>query len=310
MAVHIHAHQSHLAWDNSLSPIATIESGEIITVSCLDASNGQITAKSTLKDLEAMDFARLDQVNGPVYVKGASVGDVLEVEFLEIKHSEWGWTAIIDNFGLLQNEYPQTLKIWKVEADHAMFNDHIRIPIDPFCGEVGVARGEKGAFSTIPPYRTGGNIDTKHVTVGTKLYLPIECEGALFSIGDGHGSQGDGEVCGTAIEMPMDVKVRLSVIKNKPYVKTPHLLAEKVSGAVASGRDQKGFYATTGVGPDLMTATKEAIRSMIDWLETEHKLSRPEAYMLCSVIVDLKITEIVDAPNFIIGAFCPLSIFV
>jgi len=236
---------------------------------------------------------------------------VLEVEVLSVKTAPWGWTAIFNGFGVLSDEFKeQKLKIWKIDVDHVMFNEKIRIPIAPFCGEMGVARGLKGAFSTIPPYKTGGNIDTKHVTPGSRLFLPIEVDGALFSIGDGHASQGDGEVCGTAIETPVEVSVKLTVHKNKPFVKTPHILCENSSYAPPQKSDKKGFYATTGVGPDLMEASREAIRSMIDWLTVTQNLQRFEAYMLCSIIVDLKITEIVDAPNFIVGAFCPLSIFV
>ncbi|CAF1289921.1 unnamed protein product, partial [Didymodactylos carnosus] len=136
-----------------------------------------------------------DKVKGPIYVEDAQPGDVLEVEFLKIKTADWGWTGLIPGFGLLHEEFPNpVLKIWKLEGESAWFKEGIHIPLRPFCGECGVARGQKGAFSTIPPYRTGGNIDTKYNVEGTKLLLPIECEGGLFSLGDGHAAQGDGEV--------------------------------------------------------------------------------------------------------------------
>ncbi|KAH8921537.1 Acetamidase/Formamidase [Atractiella rhizophila] len=298
--VSIHSHQNHLKWDNSLPPIARVSSGDTVSFSCLDASNGQITASSTTSSLQALDFSRLDQVNGPIYVESAKPGDVLEVEFLSVKHATWGWTAVIKDFGLLANEYEESLKIWKLDEEegYAWFNKQIRVPLDPFMGEIGGARGEPGAWSTIPPYKTGGNIDTKYVTEGSRLFLPIECEGALFSIGDGHACQGDGEVCGTAIETPMEVVVRLTLVK------TPHILS------LPQNNKSKGFYATTGVGDSLLEASKEAIRAMIAWLSAEKGLEGKDAYMLCSVVVDLRITEIVDMPNFVVGAFCPLSIFV
>jgi acetamidase/formamidase len=125
-----------------------------------------------------------------VYVEGAQPGDVLRVDVLDLAPADWGWTAVIPGFGLLADEYPNpALKIWKLESNQqgpfGWFDKEkgIRIPLRPFCGEMGVAPGKSGAFSTIPPYRTGGNLDTKHLTKGATLFLPVEAEGALFSIG-------------------------------------------------------------------------------------------------------------------------------
>jgi acetamidase/formamidase len=133
-------------------------------------------------------FSQLDQVNGPVYVEGALPGDTLQVDVLSMEPAEWGWTGLIPGFGLLTDDFPEPyLKIWELDLeDRCTFFDAaktMKIPLRPFAGEMGVARGEKGAFSTIPPYATGGNIDTKHLSVGSTLYLPVEVEGALFSVG-------------------------------------------------------------------------------------------------------------------------------
>ncbi|GBE80931.1 Formamidase [Sparassis crispa] len=315
MSIHaVSRSQCHLAWDNSIAPILTVSSGETVTFDCLDASNGQIDPGSTVSSLSSLVFSQLDQVNGPVRVTSAFPGDTLQVEVLNIETASWGWTACIPGFGLLADEFPDpALKVWSLNKNspgsigygYAWFDEarSIRIPLRPFAGEMGIAPGEKGAFSTIPPYKTGGNIDTRHLSAGSTLYLPIAVEGALFSIGDGHAAQGDGEVCGTAIETPMKVTVRLTVLKNKPYVKTPHFSIPAYS---TSGEE---FYCTTGIDSDIREATRDSVRNMIAFLCAEHGLDRTEAYMLCSVAGDLRMHEVVDMPNYVIGMMIPKSIF-
>ncbi|HVB75386.1 MAG TPA: acetamidase/formamidase family protein [Ktedonobacteraceae bacterium] len=307
--IHIHRHQWHLAWDHSIPPIATVQSGEAVSFDLLDASCGQIVRESTVEAIRTLDFSRVDQVNGPIYVEGAAPGDTLEVEFLDLQPADWGWTAIIPGFGLLADEFPEpALKIWHLEggADGwAEFAPGIRLPLAPFCGEIGLAPGMSGALSTIPPYRHGGNMDTKHITKGARLYLPVEVPGALYSMGDGHAAQGDGEVCGTAIETPMRANVRLTVLKDK-HVPEPQFLT---GGPLAQRANTAAYYATDGIGPDLMEAARNAIRHMIDYLQHTYGLTRAGAYMLCSVVVDLKLCEVVDAPNWLVSAFLPLSVF-
>ncbi|GHO79059.1 acetamidase [Ktedonobacter sp. SOSP1-85] len=305
----IHQHQWHQAWDNSIPPLATIQSGEEVFFDLLDASNGEIKPDSTVDTLRTLDFSRVDQVSGPIYVEGAEPGDTLEVEMLDLQPASWGWTANIPGFGLLADEFPEpALKIWDLSAGAdgwGEFAPGIRIPLSPFCGEIGLAPAEPGAFSTIPPYHHGGNMDTKHLTKGAHLYLPVQVPGALFSIGDGHAAQGDGEVCGTAIETPMRATVRLTVHKDKK-VQQPHFLT---AGPLTPRTNTDRYYATDGIAPDLLEATRSAVRHMIEHLHTTYGLSRVEAYMLCSVAVDLKLCEVVDMPNFLVGAFLPLSIF-
>lgn len=307
--IHIHRHQWHLAWDHSIPPIATIESGETVSFDLLDASCGQIVQDSTVETIRTLDFSRVDQVNGPIYVEGAAPGDTLEVEFLDLQPADWGWTAIIPGFGLLADDFPEpAIKIWHLEGDAdgwAEFAPGIRVPLAPFCGEIGLAPGLSGALSTIPPYRHGGNMDTKHLTKGAHLFLPVEVPGALYSMGDGHAAQGDGEVCGTAIETPMRATVRLTVRKDV-HVPEPQFLT---SGPLAQRTNTASYYATDGIGPDLMEAARNAVRHMIDFLQRSYGLSRPDAYMLCSVIVDLKLCEVVDTPNWVVSAFLPLSVF-
>jgi acetamidase/formamidase len=307
--IHIHRDQWHLAWDHSISPIATIRSGEMLTFDLLDASCGQITESSTVEAIKTLDFSQVDQVNGPIYVEGAEPGDTLEIEMVDLQPATWGWTAIIPGFGLLADEFSEpALKIWQLEGSAngwADFAPGIKLPLEPFCGEIGLAPGAPGAHSTIPPYRHGGNMDTKHLTKGARLYLPVEVAGALFSIGDGHAAQGDGEVCGTAIETPMQATLRLTVRKDI-QVPEPQFLT---AGPLTPRTNTAGYYATDGIGPDLMEATRNAIRHMIDYLQRTYHLSRSDAYMLCSVAVDLKLCEVVDAPHWVVSAFLPLSIF-
>jgi Predicted acetamidase/formamidase len=278
----------------------------VVEIDALDASCGQITATSTLQDLAALDFSRVDQVNGPIAVEGAEPGDTLEIELLDFQPADWGWTASIPGFGLLADDFPDpALRITRLSGGSAEFLPGVHVPVAPFCGELGVAPGEAGAHSTIPPDVFGGNMDTRHLTAGTRLFLPIFAPGGRFSLGDGHAAQGDGEVCGTAIETPMRVQVRLSVRKDL-HVTAPEFLTQ---GPLAAATNIGPFYATDGVGPDLREAARDAVRRMIDYLGREHGLAPIDAYLLCSVAADLKISEVVDAPNWIVTAYCPLSIF-
>ncbi|OBZ73277.1 Formamidase [Grifola frondosa] len=297
---------------HSIPPVLHVASGDTVTFDCLDASNGQITPASTPATLAALVFTQLDQVNGPVHVAGARPGDTLRIDVLRVDTADWGWTACIPGFGLLADEFPApALKLWSLqrgaggESGYAWFDEErgVRIPLRPFAGEMGVAPAATGSFSTIPPYRTGGNIDTRHLTAGSTLYLPVEVEGALFSIGDGHAAQGDGEVCGTAIETPIKVTVRLTVLTDTPYVTTPHFTTSAAHPATEE------FYCTTGVGPDIREATRAAVRGMIAFLGAAHGLDRTAAYMLCSVAGDLRMHEVVDMPNYVIGMMLPKSIF-
>jgi len=305
MSIHsVKRAHTHLAWDNSIPPVIKVQSGDTVSFSCLDASNGQITKESTAATISSLVFSQLDQVSGPVYVEGASSGDTLQVDVISVDTGDWGWTGLIPGFGLLHDEFPEpALKIWKLnkQEGYAWFDEErsIKIPLRPFAGEMGVAPGKKGAFSTIPPYNTGGNLDTRQLNAGSTLFLPIEVEGALFSIGDGHAAQGDGEVCGTAIETPMEVTVRLTVRKDRPFTRTPHFQAYRPNVS----NDE--YYCTTGIDSDIREATRSAVRNMINVLEAEFKMDRVAAYMLCSVAGDLRMHEVVDMPNYVIGMMLP-----
>ena len=294
-------------WDNSIEPALELESGDAVALRVRDASDEQIGEHSDVEDVLKLDFTHVNPVSGPVFVKGARPGDVLEVELLEFRPQEWGWTAIIPGFGLLADEFPEPwLRISRVdpESGRVRFSEQVSLPYRPFSGTLGVAPAEPGAHSIVPPSRFGGNMDTKHLNPGTTLFLPVGVEGALFSLGDTHAAQGDGEVCGTAIETAMEVVVRLSVRRDFSVDAPQYHLP-----AGATGSQQTSFHVCTGVGPDLMEAAKDSVRAAIAHLGDRYGLEREEAYALASVACDLRIHEVVDAPNWVVGCFLPESIF-
>ena len=252
----------------------------------------------------------MNPVTGPVYIDGAQPGDAIKVTLLEFGPSGWGWTANIPGFGLLADQFKDSaLNIWKYDVASmapAMFGlSGVRIPLKPFCGTIGLAPAEAGQHSVVPPRRMGGNLDIRDIAAGTELYLPVEVAGGLFSLGDTHAAQGDGEVCGTAIESPCTVAAKLELVKaanlSFPRFTTP--------GPVTRHLDAKGYEVTTGIGPDLMQAARDAVSGMIDFISKQHKLGAVEAYMLCSVCGDLRISEIVDMPNWVVSFYFPRIVF-
>ena len=302
---HVRRDQWHLAWDKSIPPILTVGSGDVVEFDALDASNGQVTAASVTADLANLAFDQVDQVAGPIHVDGAEPGDTLQVELLSFQPGDWGWTANIPGFGLLADEFPDAhLRITRLDGVHGEFLPGIRVPLAPFCGELGLAPAGEPR-STIPPDVMGGNMDTRHITAGSTLWLPVQVPGALFSLGDGHAAQGDGEVCGTAIETPMRAAVRLTVRKDV-RVTGPEF---RTAGPLGMSTNTAPWLAADGVGPDLFGAARDAVRRMIDRLGAERGLSALDAYMLLSVAGDLRISEIVDQPNWIVTCYCPTSIF-
>ena len=304
-AAHVGRDQWHLAWDKAIPPVLTVGSGDEVTFDALDASNGQITASSTTGDLATLAFDQVDQVAGPIFVDGARPGDTLQVELLSFEPADWGWTANIPGFGLLADDFPDAyLRITRLAAGIGELLPGVRIPLAPFCGELGVAPSGEPR-STIPPDVTGGNMDTRHLTAGATLWLPVQVPGALFSLGDGHAAQGDGEVCGTAIETPMRASVRLTV-RRDVSVAAPEF---RTAGPIGLSTNTAGWLAADGVGPDLFLAARDAVRRMIERLGTELGLAPLDAYLLLSVAGDLRISEIVDQPNWIVTSYCPLSIF-
>jgi acetamidase/formamidase len=305
MAHTIHQHQHHFGWDNSLAPALTIAPGESVEFDVTDAGGGQLSPGSTAEDILRFDFDRVNPTMGPVFVDGAEPGDALEVTFLSFVPSGWGWTANIPGFGLLADAFPDpALHLWKYDAADlapALYGPGGRVPLKPFTGTIGVAPAEPGRHSVVPPRAVGGNMDVRDLGLGTVLRLPVAVPGALFSVGDTHAAQGDGEICGTAIESPMRVGLRFDLIKGAG-LETPQFTT---AGPVTRHLDGKGYEVTTGIGPDLMAGARDAVRRMIDLVSARHGMSAVDAYMLCSVAGDLRISEIVDAPNWVVSFYFP-----
>jgi acetamidase/formamidase len=280
----VHGEQAHFGWDHAIPPALAVAPGETVEFETVDASGGQLSPESTAADVAALDFGKVNPVTGPVFVEGAEPGDALKVRILHLAPSGWGWTAVIPGFGLLADQFPEpALNLWSYDAQAltpAAYGPGGRVPLKPFAGTIGLA-------------------------AGAVLYLPVEVHGALFSVGDTHAAQGDGEVCGTAIESPMRIALELDLEKgaNLPYpqYETP--------GPVARHFDEKGYYVTTGIEPDLMHAARAAVSAMIDALGRRQGLGAAEAYMLCSTCADLRISEIVDQPNWVVSYYFPRVVF-
>ncbi|WP_373502983.1 acetamidase/formamidase family protein [Aestuariivirga sp.] len=301
----IHDRHCHHGWNNTNTPVLRIEPGETVEFLTQDSSGGQLGKSSTLADLGKLDFAKVNPVTGPVHIDGAEPGDAIAVTLLEFGPSGWGWTANIPGFGLLADQFKDpALHIWTYDAQSlapALYGPGGRVPLKPFCGTIGLAPAEPGLHSVVPPRRMGGNMDIRDLAAGTTLYLPVEVAGGLFSLGDTHAAQGDGEVCGTAIESPCTVAAKFELIKCAnlafPRFTTP--------GPVTRHLDAKGYEVTTGIGADLMEGARAAVSGMIDLLCKRHNMNAVDAYMLCSVCGDLRISEIVDMPNWVVSFYFP-----
>lgn len=296
-------------WNNGLDPAATVDPGSVVRFECPDAREGQFSLETTLPEVKTMDHDRGMPLVGPLEIDGVEAGDVLEIEILDVDHGDVGWTLFYPGergFGLLPEEFPDWgLHVWDLRDDVGEFVDGIEIPLAPFPGTIGLAPGEPGSHSTTPPRAVGGNMDTKYLTAGSTLYLPVEVDGGLFAVGDGHATQGDGEVCGGAIETAIDVTCRFTrrtdLSIDQPQFR-PGERPDRPDGPVPT-------YATTGVADELMEASKRAVIGMVDHLNEHRGLTREKAYILSSVAGDLKINEIVDEPNYVVSLHLREDVF-
>jgi acetamidase/formamidase len=297
----------HFTWDTGNEPVLGIDSGDTVVVWTRDVSDNQIGPDSDTSVIASLDWDRVYPLAGPIAVRGAQPGDTLAIEILDIHTQGWGWTAILPGLGLLPEDFPDAyLRVFDLShGDVAYLRDDIAIPLEPFFGTMGVCPGGASAVPVMPPGSFGGNMDIRQLVRGATLYLPVQVEHALFSCGDAHGAQGDGEVCVTGLEAPMFASLRFSLYKGHsipgPQYRTPGPLTPRV--------DSAPFYGTTGVGGDLYVAAQDAIRAMVDHLASNYDLRREDAYLLCSLAVDLKISEIVDAGQYIVSALLPEAVF-
>lgn len=302
MAATIHHRDGHHGWDRDLTPVVEVSSGDVVEVHAIDAAGEQLGPESAAEDVQLLDGSRANPLTGPIRVVGAEPGDTLAVHILQLRMSGWGWTANIPGFGLLADDFPDPHLVHSsYDFDRLEFGDLATSRPAPFIGTIGVAPSEDGPHDVIPPRRVGGNMDLRDVGADTTLLLPIAVDGALLSLGDTHALQGDGEVCGTAVESPLEVVLRVDVLHNRP-VPGPQVVVPEPLPVTHGPR-----HVTTGVGPDLLSCARDATRAMID--ELGRRGVEPEdAYLLCSVFGDLRIGEVVDAPNWLVAMEFPLTV--
>ena len=299
--------QVHFTWDAGNEPRVVVDSGDTAVVWTRDVSDNQITPESDTSVIAGLDWDRVYPLNGPIGVAGAQPGDTLAVEILDIHTQGWGWTAVLPGIGLLPEDFPDAyLRVFDItNGEFAYMRDDVAIPLTPFFGTMGVCPAGASATPVMPPGIFGGNMDVRQLVAGATLYLPVQVDQALFSCGDAHGCQGDGEVCVTGLEAPMYASLRFTLHKGRsipsPQFRPPAPLPPRV--------DSAPFYATTGVGGDLFAASQDAIRAMVDHIHQTYDLTPVDAYLLCSLAVDLKISEIVDAGQYIVSALLPEAVF-
>jgi acetamidase/formamidase len=305
---HLPDEQVHFTWDTGNELRLVIDSGDTVVVWTRDVSDNQIGPDSDTSVIAGLDWNRVYPLNGPIGIHGAEPGDTLAIEVLDIHTQGWGWTAVLPGLGLLPEDFPDAyLRIFDLShGDVAYLREDVVIPVEPFFGTMGVCPAGASAQPVMPPGIFGGNMDTRQLVRGSTLYLPVQVEQALFSCGDAHAAQGDGEVCVTGLEAPMFAALRFTLEKGRsipaPQYRTSAPLTRRV--------DSAPFYGTTGVGGDLYAAAQDAVRAMVDHIATTYDLGREDAYLLCSLAVDLKISEIVDAGQYIVSALLPEAIFV
>ena len=349
--------KGHNRWHEAVTPVVEAAIGEEVEIQTRDAFDGQITAATTAEDLRQCDLNLVHPLTGPVFVAGAAPGDLLEVEIREMKPAAFAYTVQVPGFGFLRDAFPDPyIAKWTIKDGFAESADlpDVRIPDGSFAGVIGVAPSKElretvqrreaelaarggvalppealgavpggaigaEALRTIPPRENGGNLDIKQLSKGARLMLPVFVDGALFSVGDAHFAQGDGEACGTAIEMCGSILVRFSLHKGEARrrgIRFPRFARDDYYFPPELAAPKR-FLATTGMSvradginesEDATLSAKNALLSMIDLL-VERGWSRQQAYAICSVAVDLKLSELVDVPNIVVSAFLPLDIF-
>ncbi len=290
----------HTHWDSTLAPILEVQSGDVVAVTLPDVSGGRIAPQSTHRDLLRLndDYALV----GPLYVQDAQPGDALEVELLELTPGAWGWTGVIPGFGLLAEDFTDPhLHLWDLSSGcHTRFLQVLDIPLHPFCGTLGVSPRTARPTPVMPPGHFGGNMDIKALGTGSALWLPVQVAGALFSLGDPHAAQGDGEVAGTAIECPMEVTIRLRLHKGL-NLRRPHFFTARQPPTLATRH-----FSSVGIASDLMEAARDALRGACTFLADRYQIAPVEAYVLASVVADLAIAQAVNIPQWTVTATVPV----
>jgi acetamidase/formamidase len=257
----------------------------------------------TLPEYLAIDRGLIHALTGPIFVRGAEPGDVLQIDVLDVAHKGWGWTSIVEGLGFLKQRFSDPfLFLWDLQGEISRSLAPAVVPLRPFCGIMGLAPDADGEFRTRPPGIFGGNMDVRELCSGATLYLPVLNQGALFSVGDAHAAQGDGEVCINGIECPADTTLRFDLHKRRPLKgpvveSTPHLK-----------QDLETAWMVIESGTDATTAARAATSRMIDLLVDRWGFRDVHAYLLCSVALHLKFSQVVNEPMFTVSGSIPKSV--
>jgi acetamidase/formamidase len=303
MATHsLSAQPTHSRWNASLPPRLTVDPADTVHFECLDATGGQVTRGMSTEDYAKITRDRIHALTGPVAIHGAMPGDVLQIDVLEVRHQGWGWTSLIPGLGFLKQRFLEPyLFHWDLAGDATRSLEPAVVPLRPFCGILGVAPAELGEFRTRPPGVFGGNMDVRELATGATLYLPVQQPGALFSCGDAHAAQGDGEVCINGIECPAGVTLRFHLHKHQA-------LAGPLLESAASDPLSGPSWVVVESSPDAMTAAAAATHRMIDLLVSRWGFDPRHAYLLCSVAMNLHVSQVVNEPMITISASIKKSI--
>ncbi len=295
------AEPTHSRWNRALEPRLTISSGDTVHMSCLDASGGQVKPGASVEDFLAIDRNKIHALTGPIFIEGAEPGDVLEIQVLQVEHRGWGWTSVIPGLGFLKDRFREPyLFHWALDPEISRSLGSAIVPLRPFCGVMGVAPAEDGEFRTRPPGPFGGNMDVRELCTGATLYLPVFNPGALFSAGDAHAAQGDGEVCINGIECPAEVSLRFRVHRHQPL--SGPLLESAESRSPDAPADA---WIVVESDPDAIQAARRATERMIDLLIARWSFTPIHAYLLCSVAMKLRINQVVNEPMITVSAAMP-----
>jgi acetamidase/formamidase len=294
-------------WNRDYPPVLTVASGDTVTLALRDSSDGQVRPDMSQEEFAAIDRLRIHALTGPVAVAGAEPGDALEIEFITYEHQGWAWTSVMPGLGALGDEITENfVHFWQLDGDQTRSMPGVTLDLHPFCGVFGVQRAEAGEFRTRPPGVFGGNMDVRHLGAGARLWLPVLVPGAGLCAGDAHAAQGDGEVSINGMEAPMTVTFRVRLQPGAapvaPYALVPPpLLPPRYL--------TKPFHVFIESAEDPRAAAQAVVRRAATYLQHRLGLSRPRAIILCSVVLDLKVSQMVNGPIMTISGYLPEAIF-
>jgi acetamidase/formamidase len=297
------AEPTHSRWNRALAPRLRISPGDTVHMECVDSSGAQVQPGMTAEEFLRIDRGRIHALTGPIFVEGAEPGDVLQIEVREVRHKGWGWSSVIGGLGFLKERFAEAFLFhWKLEGDVSRSLRPAVVPLRPFCGVMGVAQAEDGEFRTRPPGPFGGNMDVRELCSGATLYLPVFNTGALFSAGDAHAAQGDGEVCINGIECPANVTLRFQLHKNKKEA----LAGPMIESSATRGNDPAAdAWIVVESSPDAIAAARAATSRLVDLLAELWGFREVHAYVLCSVAMNLRLNQVVNEPIYTVSASIP-----